>query len=43
MWITADISGCAFDTVDCYHNCDGCGLKTKKILICWHGYCMYNK
>lgn len=24
MWLTPDIDGCVFDTIDCYHSCDGC-------------------
>ena len=24
MWLDLKADGCMYDTVDCYHNCEGC-------------------
>ena len=24
MWLDPNADGCVYDTVDCYHNCEGC-------------------
>ena len=30
MWLDPDADGCVYDTVDCYHNCQGCYYAYKE-------------
>ena len=31
MWLDPKADGCMYDTIDCYHNCEGCDYG---IIIC---------